>query len=108
MTRASVLSILAGPGAVISIALFLSACTATTRPAEPPRGSAHRVPDGAILPRQSETPSGITLGDSLSHALDHRFAGDLERDARGRPVFRVLALSGGGSRGAYGAGVLAG
>ena len=106
--RASVLSILAWLAAVSSIALLLSACAASTRPAEPPRGLPHRVPDGAIAVRQNEMPSDISLGQTLSHTLDHRFTGDLELDARGRPVFRVLAISGGGSRGAYGAGVLEG
>ena len=107
-TRTNTLSIFVWTGTVISIAILLSACSATTRPPEPPRGSPHRVPDGAIALRQNEVASDISLGHTLSHALDHRFTGDLERDASGRPVFRVLAISGGGSRGAFGAGVLEG
>jgi hypothetical protein len=101
--RVGICSILARAGAVTTIVPLLSACAVSTRPAEPPSRSPHRVPDGAIALRQNELPSDVSLGQTLSHALDHRFTGDLEPDASGRPVFRLLALSGGGSRGAYGA-----
>ena len=102
------LSILAWLTVATVVALLPSACTTAKRPTEPPRGSPHRVPDGAVALSKAGMTSDISLEKTLSHALDHRFTGDLEHDEKGCPVFRVLAISGGGSRGAYGAGVLEG
>ncbi len=89
------------------LALLLGGCVSGIRPAGPPEGERFRVPAGAIS-IQSDRAAGNDLGRNLNQALDRRFAGVLARDADGFPVFRVLALSGGGSRGAYGAGVLLG
>ena len=89
-------------------AVLLAACAKTIRPSEPIRGERFRLPEGAVAVRRDARTSHVDLEESLSQALGNRFAGEFERDESGYPVFRVLALSGGGSRGAYGAGLLVG
>jgi len=87
---------------------MISACTTGTRPPAPPSGEPARVPYGAVNLDLGAFSAGVDFGTDLANAVNSRFKGELDRDASGRPVFRVLALSGGGSRGAYGAGVLVG
>ena len=88
LTRLAVLS------ALIAV---LGGCGGATRPEAPPSGALARVPDGAIDARIDSTTASSEFGRELSTALDSRFSGEFERDSRGRAVFRVLALSGGGS-----------
>jgi len=104
----SVLSMLPGIGAIATVTVLLSACAVATRPAGPTPGEPSRVPEGAVDLRADPASAGAALRSELSNALNSRFTGEFERDKNGRAVFRVLALSGGGSRGAYGAGVLTG
>ena len=103
-----VLPVLSRFGAITAVTILLSACAVATRPAAPTPGEPARVPEGAINLGSDSASTGVAFGRSLSNALNSRFTGELERDQSGRAVFRVLALSGGGSRGAYGAGVLVG
>jgi len=73
------------------VAALLAASGCTSRPAAPPAAAAPSLPWGAINMKE------------VSPALPA-----LERDREGRPVYSVLALSGQGSRGAFGAGLLCG
>jgi len=73
------------------IAALLAASGCTSRPAAPPAAAGPLLPWGAIDVK--EVPPALPA---------------LERDREGRPVYAVLALSGQGSRGAFGAGLLGG
>jgi predicted acylesterase/phospholipase RssA len=73
------------------IAALLAASGCTTRPPALPAAAAPPLPWGAVDVK--EVPPALPT---------------LERDREGRPVYAVLALSGQGSRGAFGAGLLCG
>ena len=62
------------------------------------------LPWGAV----SFDPEAIPSDGELEHQLATGLQRELRRDRDGTPVYRVLVISGGGSRGAYGAGVLTG
>ncbi len=86
----------------------LSACSATPRPTPPPAGALLEDPWGAV-PFQTAA-DGIDskfteamMASLLAKREQVREAGD-----GSRIPYRALTLSGGGSRGAYGAGVLTG
>ena len=89
--------------AVLLIVLTLTACGTTPRPTPPPEGSAVAQPWGAVPYRASET-----LSDSLVDSLRAKFEQARVAATEGQIPYRALTLSGGGSRGAYGAGVLTG
>ncbi|MHC4101987.1 MAG: patatin-like phospholipase family protein [Planctomycetota bacterium] len=79
---------------VVSRALTVALLTAagcSSRPAAPPAGAGPVLPWGAV--DLKEVPPALP---------------ELQRDGEGRPVYAVLALTGQGSRGAFGAGVLCG
>ena len=95
-------------GLLAAVTLLLSACATATRPPAPTPGAPALVPYGAVKVRAGSASAGADFSRDLTNALNNRFTGELVRDSTGRLVFRVLALSGGGSRGAYGAGVLVG
>jgi hypothetical protein len=75
----------------VLILVLLSAAGCASRPSAPPAGAGPVLPWGAV---------DLT---EVSPALPA-----LGRDGEGRSVYAVLALSGQGSRGAFGAGLLCG
>lgn len=93
---------------ILLLSTAFAACSAT-RPEPPPAGASYTTPVGAIPIDESwkELDEAPRLNQLVEEARSH-----LRRIAESsgdEPVpYRVLALSGGGSRGAYGAGVLVG
>lgn len=90
-------------GAALLIVSTLAACGTTPRPTPPPDGSAVVQPWGAVPYEVSES-----LSDSLVDSLRANFEQARAAATEGQIPYRALTLSGGGSRGAYGAGVLTG
>jgi hypothetical protein len=90
------------------LAMALTACAVTHRPTEPEPGVAYQLPWGAITLEGPDQPEEAPHRERLMTALHRRVSEQSDRDEQGRPVFRILALSGGGSNGAYGAGLLTG
>lgn len=83
------------------VCLTLWACA--TRPPALPREQAWLLPWGAVDPD-----SGLTIG--MDRDIERLGAGQLppDMDGDGRPDFSVLVISGGGAKGAFGAGLLSG
>jgi hypothetical protein len=92
----------------VIVAAALTACAVTQRPAEPEPGAAYELPWGAISLEGPDQPEEALQRERLMTTLYRRVSEQSDKDAQGRPVFRILALSGGGSNGAYGAGLLTG
>jgi hypothetical protein len=91
-----------------SLAVLLSACASTPRPTPPVAGAPIAQPWGSVPLLAAEGEIDQSTVDSFVQALQakrdaHRQTGDV-----GKIPYRALTLSGGGSRGAYGAGVLSG
>jgi hypothetical protein len=85
----------------------LAAC-ATTRPAAPPDDETYRVPWGAVPVETWDKKGKDEFQATLERSIRKRL-GELRSEHPGaRLPYQILALSGGGSRGAYGAGVLIG
>ena len=87
--------------------LLFSGC-ATERISPPPEGEELRLPWGAVdVDYWDASTDGIFSDSALQEAA--RFVAEFHHNNPGERIpYRILALSGGGSRGAYGAGVLAG
>jgi len=83
--------------------ILLSGCA--TRPAALPEAYAKKLPWGAINLDINKT-GPFTLRQSLGSALIKK-ANDY-RNVKGSVPFNILSLSGGGTRGAFGAGILSG
>jgi hypothetical protein len=94
--------------AALLLALILAACASTPRPTPPPEGVAVERPWGAVPFSAAEALADESLSDSLVESLRARFEQARARNQAGKIPYRALTLSGGGSRGAYGAGVLTG
>jgi hypothetical protein len=90
------------------LAMAITACAVTQRPAEPEPGVAYQLPWGAITLEGPDQPEEALHRERLMNALHRRVSEQSDKDEQGRPVFRILALSGGGSNGAFGAGLLTG
>jgi hypothetical protein len=90
------------------LACALSACSSTPRPTPPTAGAELEYAWGAI-PFQTAG-SGIDSSFTDSLLRSYLLKRDRQREAGGdeKIPYRALTLSGGGSRGAYGAGVLTG
>ncbi len=88
-------------------AIVVSGCGAT-RPPAPPIGAERVLPWGAVV----SWPDGPVDSGSLEGRLDSGLASlaqrAAERDSDTPFTYRMLALSGGGARGAFGAGFLTG
>jgi predicted acylesterase/phospholipase RssA len=94
---------------LLLLAAALAACATTHRPpTPPPAGSPVAQPWGSVPILSTAAVTQTTLSDSLVDALRIKFEKARAADATGQIPYRALALSGGGSRGAYGAGVLSG
>jgi predicted patatin/cPLA2 family phospholipase len=94
--------------ALLFTLLFVFASCAPKRVAPPPAGKAFEVPWGA-LPLETWDPA---IRNTFERALVEGLCTRLEKHCKIEPgkhiTLRALALSGGGSHGAYGAGVLIG
>jgi predicted patatin/cPLA2 family phospholipase len=91
----------------IALLFLLSGC-AIERVSPPPAGEPLRLPWGAVNVQYTDDSSEAIFSDDALRAAA-KVADEYRRSASGdRIPYRILALSGGGSRGAYGAGVLAG
>lgn len=86
---------------LILVFSLLAGCA--SRPPPVPRDHAWALPWGAVDPR-----TGLTVG--LNADLGNAGAGHLppDLDGDGRPNYTLLVISGGGAKGAFGAGVLKG
>ena len=90
------------------LSLLISACASTPRPTPPVEGAPLAQPWGSV-PLQA-TAGGIDQSntDSFIKSLQTRRDEMRQAGVTGKIPYRALTLSGGGSRGAYGAGVLSG
>ena len=90
-----------------TVLIVLASC-APKRVTPPPEGKTFQVPWGAVPLERWDPSVKNTFERDLIDGLHTRLQ-ELRKEARGKPItLRGLALSGGGSHGAYGAGVLIG
>jgi len=92
----------------LSISLLLGACAGQPRPTPPTKEDAYALPWGAVALERKPQPTADPFRDALIASLRKRVDAKLAASGDGPITYRVLAISGGGSRGAYGAGVLSG
>jgi hypothetical protein len=90
------------------LVLVLSACTVTPRPTPPPAGEPVEQAWGSVPILSADDDAGTSLSESLIDSLRMKFETARADNSTGKIPYRALALSGGGSRGAYGAGVMSG
>ncbi len=93
---------------LVTLAVAVSACSTTPRPTPPVEGAPLAQPWGSVPLMAADGEIDENFGDSYIQSLlakrdEYRRAG-----GTGKVPYRALTLSGGGSRGAYGAGVLSG
>ena len=88
--------------------LVLSACAVTHRPTPPPVGEPVEQAWGSVPILSVHAAAGTSLSQSLIDSLRTKFVQARAENPTGKIPYRALALSGGGSRGAYGAGVMSG
>ena len=86
----------------------LCACATPQRPTPPPDGEPVVQPWGSVPILSTGNATGTSLSESLISAMRVKFEKARAENETGKIPYRALALSGGGSRGAYGAGVLSG
>jgi hypothetical protein len=96
------------PAAMLFATVLITACAVTERPAEPRAGAGYLLPWGAVSLDTPDSPEEAGQKERLMDALQKRVSERSDRDERGRPIYRILAISGGGSNGAFGAGLLTG
>ncbi len=89
---------------VIGMLSLASGCGAPKRPDPPPEGVTYQVPWGAV-PLENWDPE---LDRHVAEYVRKKVAAKRKEYGGRRFPFYILALSGGGSRGAYGAGLLTG
>lgn len=90
------------------IPLLVGACAGTERPTPPVKGEPVILPWGAVTLLRAAPSGSDEHRNSMVTALRARVATKLAESEEGTVAYRVLAISGGGSRGAYGAGLLTG
>ncbi|MGD8255885.1 MAG: patatin-like phospholipase family protein [Syntrophobacterales bacterium] len=94
--------------ALFCTVLFVLTSCASKRVAPPPAGKTFQVPWGAVPLERWDPTVEKTFERDLIEGAKIRLR-ELRKEAGGKPItVRGLALSGGGSHGAYGAGVLIG
>jgi hypothetical protein len=91
----------------ITLVLLLSGCVAE-RVKPPPAGESLRLHWGAVSIDYTDATSESIFTEEAIKAATEVAQAYHEGDKSDRIPYRILALSGGGSRGAYGAGVLSG
>ena len=89
--------------ALLVLVGFFAGCA--TRPIALPKDSASALPWGAIDERTHDVEIDAAASREASGSMRSE---DYDTDADGRPNYALLTLSGGGSRGAFGAGLLTG
>jgi predicted patatin/cPLA2 family phospholipase len=91
-------------GSVVAVLVLLASLAGcATRPLPLPRDNALALPWGAIDERTHDIQTDAASSTERAHLHEN-----LDTDGDGRPNYALLALSGGGSRGAFGAGLLKG
>ena len=90
------------------LVLVLSACTVIPRPTSPPVGEPVKQAWGSVPILSVDDVAVTSLSESLIGSLRTKFETARANSSTGKIPYRALALSGGGSRGAYGAGVMSG
>ena len=90
------------------LVLVLSACTVIPRPTPPPVGEPVKQAWGSVPILSADDVAVTSLSESLIGSLRTKFETARANSSTGKIPYRALALSGGGSRGAYGAGVMSG
>jgi len=93
---------------VLLVACALSACAHTPRPTPPPAGAPLEHAWGAVPFQTSAGGIDKEFTEGIIDLLQAKREQIRQADEDGRIPYRALTLSGGGSRGAYGAGVLSG
>lgn len=92
----------------LTIPLLVGACAGTQRPAPPIKGETVVLPWGAVSLDRGVASEGDERRGAMVTALRARISAKLAQSDEGTVAYRVLTISGGGSRGAYGAGLLTG
>jgi hypothetical protein len=90
------------------LAVLLSACASTPRPTPPVEGAPIARPWGSVPLLAADGEFDQSFTDSFIQALQAKRDAQRQGGGTGKIPYRALTLSGGGSRGAYGAGVLSG
>lgn len=88
---------------IVLVLAAVSTVTCATRPQPLPQEHAWALPWGAVDP---DTGATVGIGDDLADAGRDRLPQDFDGD--GRPDYAALIISGGGAKGAFGAGILKG
>ena len=91
-----------------SLAVLISACASTPRPTPPVAGAPLAQPWGSVPLIAADGKIGQSFSDSFIQSLQAKREKHQQAGGAGKIPYRGLTLSGGGSRGAYGAGVLSG
>ena len=94
--------------AVMLLVSGMCACAAAPRPTPPPVGEPVEQPWGSVQILSDVGATDQSLSENLIRFLRQKFEKARVENTDGKIPYRALALSGGGSRGAYGAGVLTG
>lgn len=97
-----VLSVLA------ALTVMVSACATIPRPTPPAAGAQLAQPWGSVPLRAADGEIDQNITDSFIKSLQAKRDALRQTGVAGKTPYRALTLSGGGSRGAYGAGVLSG
>jgi len=95
-------------GVFLLAALLIGACAGQPRPAPPTKGEPYALPWGAVSLEADPTSGTDPFREKLIAGLRGRVESKIAASGDGAVPYRVLAISGGGSRGAYGAGLLTG
>jgi hypothetical protein len=91
-----------------SLAVLVSACASTPRPTPPVEGAPIAQLWGSVPLLAAVGQIDQSVSDSFIQSLQAKRDEQQQAGGAGKIPYRGLALSGGGSRGAYGAGVLSG
>jgi len=94
--------------AIVLILALLGACATTHRPTPPPAGELVEQAWGSVPILSADADANTSLSESLVDSLRAKIENARAENPSGKIPYRALALSGGGSRGAYGAGVMSG
>ena len=90
------------------LAVLVSACASTPRPTPPEAGAPLAQPWGSVPLQAADGEIDQSITDNFIRSLQARRDEMRQAGVAGKIPYRALTLSGGGSRGAYGAGVLSG
>jgi len=90
------------------LAVLISACASTPRPTPPVAGAPLAQPWGSVPLSAADGEIDPSVIDSFIQSLQTKRDLHQQAGGTGKIPYRALTLSGGGSRGAYGAGVLSG